>query len=115
MSQSYTIEPGTYRHYKGKDYTVIGVAHFATSIPENAELLGRAVQSGDEMNPAGSRVGVYERDDGTLCYISFEDLGWLVVYRPNYGDQLLTFREHGEFIERVDSGLGSPRFERIGD
>jgi hypothetical protein len=94
------VPPGRYLHYKGKYYTVLGVAGFTAAIPPDADFLEYAIRSGDEDKVSPGRIPIYMKDD-VLCYFSAEDYGWLVVYRPDYNGQQLTFRDAEEFTEYV--------------
>ena len=68
-----TIQPGRYRHYKGKDYTVIGVARHSET---EEELVVYRQEYGDHglwVRPKAMFMETVEVDDQTVP--RFEYLG----------------------------------------
>ncbi len=108
------VKPGRYRHYKGGEYIVLGVA---TYDPDKGigDPHGHPILAGDESEENPTTVSLSRRRDGALFYENMgrEMYGDLVIYAPDYGDRIRLFRTVKEFTEKV---LGDvPRFERIGD
>ena len=86
-----TVQPGRYRHYKGNEYTVLGVA-----------------QHSETLTPLHALVEQPNRETP----LTREEL---VVYRQEYGDHGLWVRPKQMFSETVTvDGQAVPRFRYVG-
>lgn len=109
------VLPGEYFHYKQqKDtYSVHGTAR-PYAAGDVAVMSFTAVLSGTEDENPQKVLRFHHLDDGVLAYenaVEGEFTGLLVVYVPNYGKRLKTFRTIEEFTEEVP-GHG-PRFRPV--
>ena len=69
---STTIKPGIYRHFKGKRYEVIGVAHHSETMEDY--VVYRALYGEGELwvRPASMWLETIERDGQTYQRFTFE-------------------------------------------
>ncbi len=106
------VAPGRYRHYKGREYVVLGLADHYEDVRPGHERLGMAVISGTEDGDPPLGAIVFACSPGAYHYESEHLHGPAVVYRPDYGDKPLTIRPLDEFLAPAD---GAARYVRIGD
>jgi|GEM_PF-4423448 len=92
---------GTYQHFKGPTYRVLGVIRYREDARASASLWVRAFESGRESDDTAARIVIFRDGDGAF----FDDgalrgrLGddFLVLYYPLERRELLTVRSFDEF------------------
>jgi len=106
---------GRYRHYKGKEYEVLGIGEVIT-VSEVSKLLYHArYATGETLG----RVAVYGTNPYHLQFLDGDAIpgATYVVYQgqytdPEFGDKPVWVRELSDFLSVVP-GKGCPRFQKI--
>lgn len=100
------IKPGLYRHFKGGEYEVYGVAEFRDGL--TAQFKALAVHS--ETRQSVSVYLALTLTGPIFCVVD----GPVVLYRPLYGERQLTVRPLAMFTDHIErDGYSGPRFVKL--
>jgi len=112
------IQLGKYRHYKGKEYEVLGVAVFGDDgdfefcdvrFSENIDILVDVLKAESGSYNLVPRTGGDSMEGEFVLYMALYD-------SEEFGDRSLWFRPREMFSEDIETDEGTrPRFEFVSD